>query len=134
MCTVSTMCCFQSHPFKYKHSDALMELLLYRNTVVYLRTSGSFLCSHVYSYLREPSAAQPDKRFYARLLHCPENEVMERLLLTDRAQRVRGVARRLYDGGFIMDAGALLVSAQSFHRELATLNDVLVYATKLFSN
>ena len=111
-----------------------MELLLYRNTIVHLRTSGSFLYSRVYSYLRSPSAAQPDKIFFARLFRCPENEVMERLLLTSKAQRVRGVARQLYDSGFVMDAGALLVSTQSFHRELTTLNDALAYATKLFSN
>lgn len=54
------------------------------------------------------------------------------LLLNDKAGRVKGVAKQLYSGGFIVDASALLISSQSFHRELSTLNDALIYATKLF--
>lgn len=111
-----------------------MELLLYKKKALSLRrTTNVFLYSHFRAHVKSSSSITLDKAFYARFLRCSEGEVTERLLLDDKSGRVKSVAKQLYDGGFVMDAGALLISSQSFHRELSTLNDALAYATKLFS-
>lgn len=109
-----------------------MELLLFKKKALPLRKSNSFLFGHLCDYLKQ-SSVEPNGAFFARLLHCSESEVPEGLSLSDKAKRVKGVAKELYDGGFIMEAGALLISAQCFHTELATLNDSLAYVTDLFS-
>lgn len=111
-----------------------MELLLYKKKALSLRRANSFLYSHICAHLKSSTSLALDRSFYARLLHCSEGEIAERLLLDDKAGRVKGVARQLYDNGFVVDASALLISAQSFHRELSTLNNALAYAKSLFSN
>lgn len=109
-----------------------MELLVYREKALVLRRQGSVLYPHLYKHLKD-SHGDPDKALFARLLRCSDSEVVEGLGLQDRAKRVRGVAQQLYDGGFVMEAGSLLLASQSFHRELATLSDSLVYVKRLFS-
>lgn len=90
--------------------------------------------SHLCHYLKDSSIKPPNMALFARLLSCPEDEVPERLGFRDRAERVKGVAKQLYSGGFVMEAGAILVSSQSFHSALSTLNDSLAYVTELFKN
>lgn len=123
----------QSDHSQYRDSDDLMELLLYKKKALYLRKSASgFLYSRLCAHIKSSSSIAPNSAFFARLLRCPENEIAEMLLLNDRAGRIKDLAKQLYDGGFIMDASALLISSQTFHPELSTLNDALIYATKLF--
>jgi hypothetical protein len=112
-----------------------MELLLCKRKALSLRqgTTNGFLYSHLCDHIKSPSMVAVDRPFFARALQCTEDEVTERLLLENRSGRVRSVAEQLYNGGFVMDAGTLLISSQSFHRELLTLNDALAYAKRLFS-
>ena len=109
----------------------LLELLLYKGKALPLRSSGSLLYAHLSHHLQDPSDPKPDLSLFARLLHCPEEQVPERLGFGDRAGRVKGMARQLYDGGFLMEAGAVLVSSQSFHSALSTLSDSLAYVTEV---
>ncbi len=129
----------QLNPSVYKHDGDLLELLLLKKKALTLRKANSSLYSHLCSHLKGSksgidTAGGPNTVLFSRLLHCSEEEVTESLSLKDRAKRVKDVARQLYDGGFILEAGALLISAQpAFHPELATLNDSLAYATKMLS-
>ena len=107
-------------------------MLLHKKRFLPLRNSKSILYSHLCSYLQDSSEKHPDIPLFARLLRCPQEEVPERLSLRDGAERVRGMAKQLYDGGYVMEAGAILVSSQSFHSALSTLNDSLAYVTELF--
>lgn len=107
-------------------------MLLYKKKFLPLRNSKSILYSHLCRYLQDSSEKHPDTSLFARLLHCPQGEVPQRLGLGDRAERVRGVAKQLHDSGYVMEAGAILVSSQSFHSALSTLNDSLAYVTELF--
>ena len=110
-----------------------MELLVHKEKILHLKVTNSFLYNHVCAHLKSSSDDTVTRSpFLARALLCSEAELSEKLLLHDRAQRVKHIAKQLQDGGFPMDAAALLVSLQSFHRELSTLNDALTYATKLF--
>ena len=122
----------QPDPSLYSHDEDLLEMLLYKKKFLFLRDSKSVLYSRLCDYLQDGSEKHPDTPLFARLLHCPPEEVAERLGLRDRAERVRGVARQLYDSGHVMEAGAILVSSQSFHSALSTLNDSLAYVTELF--
>ena len=44
------------------------------------------------------------------------------------------VAKQLRDGGLIMEAGSLVLSAQQFHPTLMALNNAVSFVGKLFSN
>lgn len=113
-----------------------MELLLYKKKALFLRrTASGFLYNHMCAYIKSSSSSSvtQDNTFFARLLHCPESEVAEMLLLNNKSRRVKGVAKQLYDGGFVIDSGALLIASQSFHQELSTLNDALSYTIKQFT-
>ena len=114
----------------------LLELLLYRKKALTLRKACSLLYSHLCSYLKgsiSTDTTGPSTVLFSRLMHCSEEEVVQCLSPSSKAEQVKTVAKELYDGGYILEAGALLVSAQSFHRELSTLNDSLAYTAKLFS-
>ena len=98
------------------------------------QTTGGFLYNHMCAYIKSPSSPVAlDNAFFARLLRCSEGEAAEVLQLADKSGRVKGVAKQLYDGGFLIDSGALLIASQSFHRELSTLNDALAYTIKQFT-
>ena len=108
-------------------------MLLHKGKFPSLRKNGSVLCAHLSQYLRDSSEKEPNLALFARLLHCPEDEVLDKLGFRDRAGRVKKVAQQLYDGGYVMEAGAILVSSQSFHSAVSTLSDSLAYVTAMFS-
>jgi len=124
--------CLQCDPLIYHHDSNLLELLLLNKKTLPLRECSSFLYTCLCSHLKQPTVTL-NRLLFARLLKCSESDVPEQLHLGNKAQRVKNVAKELYDGGFIMEAGALLISAQSFHSELSTLNDSLAYVSKVFS-
>ena len=110
-----------------------MELLLYKKKVLQLRTSQHPLYRHLYEYVQDPSSGPAQRELFAKLLCCLDSEVDEKLCVLDRSKRVKEFAEQLYNGGFTVEAGALLVSAVGFHRELATVTDSLAYIKSLFS-
>lgn len=136
-----------------------MELLIYREKAAALRTKNSplyhLLCNHLKADHETPreegsggvtpgfspreegtGGVVPGRRLntalFSRLFSCPESEVAEKLLSCNKAKQVKAVSRQLYESGYIIEAATLLVSAQSFHRELSTLNDSLAYLKQLF--
>ena len=111
----------------------LLELLVYREKALFLRTVNSPLYHYLQEYLKDPHTEPPDRQLFARFLHCSESDVAERLFFHDKAKRLKNVAHQLYDGGFIMEAGTLVISAQSFHSEVSTLSDSLAFIKGLFS-
>ena len=112
----------------------LMELLLHKKKAVELRTSGHPLYGHLHSYVQTASKGPIQRNLFARLLRCSEGEVDERLSIGDRGERVKTFAGQLYEGGFAVDAGALLITALGFHREVLTIADSLSYVKSMFSS
>lgn len=112
----------------------LMELLLHKKKVMGLRTSEHPLYSHLHSYVQTASEGPVQRKLFARLLHCSEGDVDKRLSVKDTGERVKAFARQLYEGGFTVEAGALMVTALGFHRELLTVTDSLAYVNSLFAS
>lgn len=112
----------------------LMELLLHLSKALELRSTGHPLYSYLHSYVQTASEGPFQMKLFVRLLHCSEREVNEKLHVQDRGERVKTFAEQLYKGGYAMEAGALLVTALGFHRELLTVTDSLAYVKSLFSS
>ena len=114
--------------------DDLLELLLHRNKVLELRLNKHPLYRHLCSYIQAPSGGLLQKRLFARLLQCSEEEVDKKLCLHDKSERVKAFAEQLYQGGFSVEAGSLLLTSLGFHRELLTVTDSLAFVKNLFSS
>lgn len=122
-------------PQALSHSNGdLIELLIHRKKTLALRSISHILYNHLYDYLKDHPHEVPNTELFAKFFCCSESDVASKLFFDDKARRVRGVARQLYDGGYVMEAGSLILHAQSFHQELLTLNDSIAYVKELFSN
>jgi len=112
----------------------LMELLVIKKKILSLRVARHPLYSQVHQYIQSlPSEGPACRELFAKMLHCQDSELDERLGLSDRSQQVKEVAGQLYSSGYSMEAGTLFVAALGFHRELSTVTDSLSYARNLFS-
>ena len=100
------------------------------------RNSSPSLYSDLLNYVKNPTLETKalTVSLFSRLLHCSEVELEETLHLDNPAKRVMLVAKQLRDGGLIMEAGSLVLSAQQFHPTLMALNNAVSFVGKLFSN
>lgn len=71
---------------------------------------------------------------FAALLHCREEEVTERLKLHYPMDRVRKVSEQLYNHGYWLEAGALLLRSHRTHLALVTTGNAVSMLHELFKN
>ena len=112
-----------------------MELLLLKKKVLQLRSTKHPLYNQLRGYVQSSSPRGPrQRRLFVKLLGCSDSELEEQLGLADGGRRVKEFARQLHGGGFTVEAGALLLRASGFHRELATVTDSLAFVRNMFSS
>ena len=69
---------------------------------------------------------------FAAILHCPEEEVEQALKLHHSTDRVRIVSEQLYNHGYWLEAGALLLKSHRTHPALVTTGNAVSLLHKLF--
>ena len=69
---------------------------------------------------------------FAALLHCREEDVEQRLELHNPMHRIRKVAEQLYNHGYWLEAGGLLLRSHRTHPALATTGNAVSMLHKWF--
>ena len=112
-----------------------MELILATQCVATVKRLHSYLYHQVCEYLRSPVSVQDlNIRLFTRLFKCAESELGSKLDAECLSARVKKVAHQLYEEGFVIEAGSLLLKLQDFHSTIASLNTAVAYSRKLFSS
>ena len=108
---------------------SLIELLVLRKAVPSIVSSPLFV--HLHQTISQ--CPKVDLELFAVLLGCKEEEVVAKLSLDDVKSHAQIVAKQLYEAGYWLEAGSLLVSATPhYHPALQTLNTAYSFMTKLF--
>ena len=112
----------------------LLELIIVTDNTAIIRNIHPPLYSQLCEYLKTSSSiSNLNDQLFARLLKCPKSEVRERLDLYCPSQRVQRVAKQLYEEGFLIEAGSVVLRMQDFHSGLQTMNDAIGYIGRLFT-
>ena len=112
----------------------LLELIIVTDNTTIIRNSHPPLYSQICEHLKTaPSISNLNDQLFARVLKCSKSEVRERLDLDCPSQRVKRVAKQLYEEGFIIEAGSVVIHMQDFHSGVQTMNDAIGYIGRLFS-
>lgn len=108
---------------------SLVELLVLRRAIPSIVSTPLFVQLHK-SMVQCPEV---DLELFSLLLECRESEVIAKLSLDNVKSHAQVVAKQLYEAGYWLEAGSLLMSAAPhYHPGLQTLNTAYSFMTALF--
>lgn len=108
---------------------SLIELLVLRKAL------PSIVSTPLFTHLHKSMARCPevDSKLFSVLLECGESEVIAKLSLDNVRSHAQVVAKQLYEAGYWLEAGSVLLSATPhYHPGLQTLNTAYSLMTALF--
>ena len=110
-----------------------MELVICCDQVHYIVNTPLYPSLH--RYLLTDKSSNSDSLtlpLFAVLLHCPEEQVEQALKLHQPMERVKAVAEQLYNHGYWLEAGTLLLRSHRTHPALITTGNAVSMLHKLF--
>lgn len=132
MCIVCTVCVNllqEQEVITTAEDGSLLELLVLRKAVPALVTTPLF--AHLHKTIVQ--CPKVDLELFCVLLECREDEVIAKLSLDNVRSHAQVVAKQLYEAGYWLEAGSILMSATPhYHPGLQTLNTAYSFMTALF--
>lgn len=129
VCTVRVNLLQEQEVITTAEDGSLLELLVLRKAV------PALVATPLFAHLHKTIAQWPkvDLELFSVLLECREGEVIAKLSLDNVRPHAQVVAKQLYEAGYWLEAGSILMSATPhYHPGLQTLNTAYSFMTALF--